>query len=503
MTTPKPPGRAAGPAAPVQPGAPGGTSFTADGASARATGRRAARVGPFDATMIVMGGIVGAGIFINPYVVARQVHTPGLILGAWAVGGAIALLGAFVYAELAARMPEAGGQYAYLRDAYHPAVAFLYGWVLLLVIQTGGMAAVAVTFAAYFIELTGLPLAPAWVAALALVALALVNCLGVRAGSAVQSALMVLKIVAVLALVGGGGWFLLGGRVAAAAAPAVPGISATDAPGPLLAFGAALVPVLFAYGGWQTACFVAEEVREPRRNLPLALVGGVAGVVALYLAVNYVCVRVLGPDGLAATVTPASAVMERALGRSGSRWIAVGIAVSTLGFLSQSILTAPRVYYAMARDGLFFRAVARLDPRHGVPAAAILLQAAMAVVIALTGRYDQILGYVVAMDFLFFGLTGSCLFVFRRRAREASPGPAAGGIGAPGPSRLARVPGHPVTTALFVAACWLVVASALLRYPADSAIGFAILATGVPAYFAWKRWGPGGGGERRRGPAGC
>jgi APA family basic amino acid/polyamine antiporter len=439
--------------------------------------------------VIVMGGIVGAGIFINPYVVARQVHTPGLILGAWAVGGAIALLGAFVYAELAARMPEAGGQYAYLRDAYHPAVAFLYGWVLLLVIQTGGMAAVAVTFAAYFIELTGLPLAPAWVAALALVALALVNCLGVRAGSAVQSALMVLKILAILVLVGGGGWFLLGGR----AAPAVAALPAAGEPGPLLAFGAALVPVLFAYGGWQTACFVAEEVREPRRNLPLALVGGVAGVVALYLAVNYVCVRVLGPDGLAATTTPASAVMERALGRSGSRWIAVGIAVSTLGFLSQSILTAPRVYYAMARDGLFFRAVARLDPRHGVPVVAILLQAAMAVVIALSGRYDQILGYVVAMDFLFFGLTGTCLFVFRRRAAAAgSTAPAAVGIGAigeAGPSRLARVPGHPVTTALFVAACWLVVASALLRYPADSAIGFAILATGVPAYLAWRRWG--------------
>jgi APA family basic amino acid/polyamine antiporter len=363
--------------------------------------------------------------------------------------------------------------------------------VLLLVIQTGGMAAVAVTFAAYFIELTGLPLAPAWVAALALVALALVNCLGVRAGSAVQSALMVLKILAILVLVGGGAWFLLGGR-AAAAAPAVAALPAAGEPGPLLAFGAALVPVLFAYGGWQTACFVAEEVREPRRNLPLALVGGVAGVVALYLAVNYVCVRVLGPDGLAATTTPASAVMERALGRSGSRWIAVGIAVSTLGFLSQSILTAPRVYYAMARDGLFFRAVARLDPRHGVPVVAILLQAAMAVVIALSGRYDQILGYVVAMDFLFFGLTGTCLFVFRRRAAAGPAAPAAaeiGAIGAAGPSRLARVPGHPVTTALFVAACWLVVAIALLRYPADSAIGFAILATGVPAYLAWRRWG--------------
>ena len=168
------------------------------------------KVGLFDATMLVMGGIVGAGIFINPYVVARELPRPGWILGAWALGGAIALLGAFVYAELAARMPEAGGQYAYLREAYHPGIAFLYGWVLLLVIQTGGMAAVAVTFAVYFMELTGLQLSAAALAAVALAALAVVNCLGVRAGSTVQSALMVLKIVAILGLVAGGAWFAAG-----------------------------------------------------------------------------------------------------------------------------------------------------------------------------------------------------------------------------------------------------------------------------------------------------
>src|ERR671917_2382728 len=161
----------------------------------------ARRLGPFDATMIVMGGIVGSGIFINPYVVARQVHTPFLILGAWLAGGAVALAGAFVYAELAARRPEVGGQYAYLREAFHPGVAFLYGWALLLVVQTGGMAAVAVTFAKYFLVITRLALPEALVAALALALLTIVNCLGVRAGSGVQSALMVLKILAVAALV--------------------------------------------------------------------------------------------------------------------------------------------------------------------------------------------------------------------------------------------------------------------------------------------------------------
>jgi APA family basic amino acid/polyamine antiporter len=457
----------------------------------------APKVGLFDATMLVMGGIVGAGIFINPYVVARLVGTPGAILGAWALGGAIALLGAFVYAELAARMPEAGGQYAYLREAFHPALAFLYGWVLLLVIQTGGMAAVAVTFAAYFLELTGLALSASAVAALALAALALVNCLGVRAGSSLQSALMVLKIAAILALVAGGCWFLLvtgGGSPEAGASlpgPSGPGPPPSSAPsswGLLAALATAMVPVLFAYGGWQTASFVAEEVREPRRNLPRALVLGVSGVVVLYLAVNWVSVEVLGPDGLAATTTPASAVMERVFGRAGARWIAVGIAVSTLGFLSQSILTAPRVYFAMARDGLFFRSVGRLTRRTRVPAVAILLQGAMAIVIALSGRYDQILSYVVAMDFLFFGLTGGCLFVFRRRERSGGSRRAEGSPGVPAAPG-ARVPGHPLTTALFVVASFLVVANTLVRYPVNSGIGLAILAAGVPVYLGWSRLG--------------
>lgn len=443
-------------------------------------------VGPFDATMLVMGGIVGAGIFINPYVVAQLVRSPAGILSAWAIGGVIALLGAFVYAELAARLPEAGGQYAYLREAYHPLAAFLYGWVLLLVIQTGGMAAVAVTFAAYFLEIAGLPFTPAsaaWVAAGTLLALALVNCLGMRTGSRVQSALMVLKIVAIAALVAVGAAYALGGRGGAEPATAGAASAAPFAPaglGPVAALAAAMVPVLFAYGGWQTASFVAEEMHEPRKNLPRALIFGVLGVVTLYLAVNAVCVAVLGPEGLAATTTPASAVMERALGASGARFLAVGIALSTLGFLSQSILTAPRVYFAMGRDGLFFRSVGRLDPRTGVPVAAILLQAATAVVIALSGRYDQILSYVVAMDFLFFGLTATCLFVFRRRERTGAGGPAGAVAGA-------RMPGHPWSTLLFVAACWTVVATTSIRYPVNSAIGFVILAAGVPAYLGWSR----------------
>jgi basic amino acid/polyamine antiporter, APA family len=449
--------------------------------SAGASPGLVAKLGLFDATMIVMGGIIGSGIFINPYVVARQVHTPFLILGAWAIGGLIALAAGFIYAELAARMPRVGGQYAYIREAYHPALAFLYGWVLLLVIQTGGMAAVAVTFAKYFLELTGLHFSEALLASLALGIFTLINCFGVRAGSTVQSTLMVLKILAIAMLVGCGAWFLWRGGSAIPRAPAQ-GFAMLDRPisfGLITAMGAALVPVLFAYGGWQTANFVAEEVREPRKNLPRALVIGVIGVVLLYLSVNIVCVYVLGPAGLANTTTPASAVMRAAFGPKGAALIAVGITISTLGFLSQSILTAPRVYFAMAEDGLFFRAVGWLDPKHHVPVVAISLQGMAAIIIALSGRYDQILSYVVSMDFLFFGLSATCLFVFRGRERRA---------GTSGNRRdFIHVPGHPLTTILFVAAAWLVVLNTIFTYPKNTAVGFGILFAGIPVYFFWSR----------------
>jgi APA family basic amino acid/polyamine antiporter len=443
---------------------------------ADATPQLARRLGLFDATMLVMGGIVGSGIFINPYVVARRVHTPFLILGVWVAGGIIAMAGAFIYAELAARRPQVGGQYAYIREAFHPAVAFVYGWGLLLVTQTGGMAAVAVTFAKYFVALTRVQIADWTVAALALAVLTAVNCMGVKAGSTVQSALMVLKILAIAALVFCGLFFA--GESGRAGSPEVAS--------PLLdqpltfdlfsAVGAAMVPVLFAYGGWQTSSFAAGEMRNPRRDLPRGLFIGVAGVVVLYVAVNYVCVRVLGAAGLAETTTPASAVMQAALGNAGSRLIAAGIAISTLGFLSQGMLTAPRVYYAMAEDKLFFRSVAWLHPRARVPVVAIALQGAWAILIALSGRYEQILNYVVSVDFMFFGLTAAALLVLRRRDTLDNPGARAD----------YNVPGHPWTTLLFVATCALVVLNTIAKYPENSIIGVAILLAGVPAYFFWR-----------------
>ena len=429
------------------------------------------RLGVFDATMIVMGGIVGAGIFINPHVVALSVHSAGLILLAWLIGGGLALLGAFIYAELAARRPEVGGQYAYIREAFHPLVAFLYGWTLLLVIQSGGMAAVAMTFAGYFIELTHWRVPPAAIAAATLAALTGINCLGVRWGSNVQSALMVTKVAAILALVAVG---LLAGVAAGdpTGPPAPASASTASAWGTITALGAALVPVFFAYGGWQTSSFVAAELRRPERDLPRGLLLGVTGVVVLYLAVNFVCVRVLGPADLAATTTPASEVMRRAAGPGGAALIALGIAISTLGFLSQGILTAPRVYFAMARDGIFIRRVGWLHPRTQVPVVAIVLQGAAATIIALWGRYEQILSYVISVDVLFFGITAAALFVFRRR--DSTPA-------------AYRVPGHPWTTGLFVLVCFVFVVNTVAHYPVNTAIGFGILLTGVPVFFLWRR----------------
>jgi APA family basic amino acid/polyamine antiporter len=437
------------------------------------------RLGLFDATMIVMGGIVGSGIFVTPATVARSfatIATPlatptGLIIGAWLLGGVVALAGAFVYAELAARRPDVGGQYAYLRDAYHPAVAFLYGWALLVVIQTGGMAASAVTFARYALALW--PRAPVderVVATLALALLTAINCRGVGAGAKLQSGLMVLKIAAVLMLVVAG--LLLVPHLPAPASSSSPPTSMLQL---IAAMGSALVPVLFSYGGWQTAGFVAGELREPSRNLPRALILGVTGVVTLYVLVALACVHVLGPVGLANSRAPASDVMRLAFGARGATLLAAAVSLSTLGFLSQSILTAPRVYFAMADDGLFFAAVGKLHPRTHAPVAAIVLQGILAVVIALSGGFDAILSYVVSIDFIFFGLTG--LALFRLRQRDAIT-----------PAFVSpRQPLISLASAIFIAVSWAVVLATFISQPRHSLIGLTLVLAGAPVYLLWRR----------------
>jgi basic amino acid/polyamine antiporter, APA family len=437
------------------------------------------RLGTRDAALIVMGGIVGSGIFMNPSVVAAFVPSAPLIMAVWTAGGAIALLGGGVFAELAARRPNDGGLYAYMREAFHPSLAFMYGWTLLLVSQSGGMAAAAVTFSNYFEPLTGLHVSTKGLGVIAIAAFTLVNALGVRAGASAQNGFMLVKIAAI-------GGFVLVGLFAPHAAGSSP-VHPFHGGATIAAMGLAMVPVLFAYSGWQTATFMSAELKNPARTLARGMIVGVLGVVVLYLAVNAVCLRVLGAGGLAATTTPASAVAQLAFGPIGARVMAAVVAVSTLGFLSNQILTSPRVYFQMAADKTFFKQLAWIDPRTHVPVLAILLQGCVAAIITFSGRYDQILNYVTSVDYVFFGLAAIALIVFRNRdARDPR---------APQPGY--RMPGHPWTTGIFLVAAWSIVGDVLVKAPVSTSIGLGILLSGLPAYAlftAWRRRGAVAGG---------
>jgi len=462
------------------------------------------RLGLFDMTMLVMGSVIGVGIFKTPHDVAVVARGPLLILGAWILGGCVALAGSLVYAELTRRRPNVGGQYAYLREAYHPAVAFIYGWSLLWIIQSGGMASVAVVFSDYFIELmrflgdwlwqNGSPGASLGMASasgqdtvtnavvkiVAIGTLTLINCAGVRAGGTTQNIFMALKILAIVTLVFCGFLFAKSYWSLGDTFPAASDEGARNAAhhwAIFTALGAALVPVFFSYGGWHTTTFVGEEVRDPRRTLSRALILGVSGVMALYLAVNYACLRVLGADKLAVADNPAWNVMELALGKPGAVIISVGIAISALGFLSQATLTSPRVYYAMAKDGLFFRSVAWIHPRTRVPVLAILLQGLFATVIAVSGTFRQIVYYIMPVEMIFWSLTALSLFIIRRRD-SAEPNSAS-----------MSMPGHPVTTLLFVAVNLAVLAVQFYEAPINTAIAIGLALAGVPVYFYWRIWG--------------
>lgn len=418
-----------------------------------------------------MGGIIGSGIFMNPSVVARFVGSGALVMGVWIAGGVIALLGAGIFAELAARRPHDGGLYAYLRDAFHPALAFIFGWCLLLVSQSGGMAAAAVTFANYFGQLLGSPLPLRADAAIVIAIFTAINALGVRTGTTTQNVFMIVKIVAIAGFATIG--FVAVGHGTTPALP-VPQAGSTVA-----LIGLAMVPVLFAYSGWQTASFMTAELRDPHVTLPRGLLAGVALVVALYLAVNAACLHALGIHALALTNTPASDIAEVAFGSIGRKAMAIVIAISTLGFLSNQILTSPRVYFQMAADGTFFKPLARVNPKTHAPVIAIAAQGAVGIVLALFFNYGQILNYVTANDYIFFGLAAIALIVFRRRD-AADPN---------APRPFFRMPGHPVTTILFLAAAWYIVGDTILNSPRDTLIGCGILLSGLPVYwlFTWSQ----------------
>ncbi len=424
-------------------------------------------LGPFDAAVVVAGGVIGVGIFANPSNVARVLEHPVLILLAWIIGGLVALIGGFIWAELASRLPHVGGQYVYLARAYHPVIGFLYGIALLFIINGGALAAVAILFASY-VDRSFVPLGGAngirLVAAAALVGLTAINTIGIRAGTLTNNLLMAAKIGGMVALVA-----LAFGR-GATPASTFDLASVTINGSSLQLLLTALVPILFAYGGWQNCASIAGEIKDPARNLARANVVGVTIVVALYLSLNLAYLWVLTPAQIAASPALAADVARTVAGTIGARFVATLIVISSLGFLAVIILTGARLSYAMAVDGLFLKPAGRLHPRYRTPVFALWCQAAISIALLATNTYDQLLSYVVFADWLFFGLTAASLFILRRRHVDTDA--------------VARTPGHPITTALFVAVAIGIVINSFIAYTAQSLVGSAILILATIAYFA-------------------
>jgi basic amino acid/polyamine antiporter, APA family len=437
------------------------------------------RLGVFDAAMVTVGGIIGAGIFLNPAVVAQRVHTAPLILVTWIVGGGIAAMGALCFAELGSRRPEAGGGYVYLRDAFGPLPAFLYGWTFFMIVNTGGMAAVAVTFARYATDLAHL--SPAWVRPVAVAAILIltwINYIGIRAGATTQNIFTILKLAALAAVILTGVGVIVYGHHQAITTPPASPVASHDL---VRVIGVALIPVMFTYGGWAHANNVAGEMRDAARTLPRAMILGIAIVIGVYVLANAAYVVVLGPAALAASEAPASDTMRAVFGPIGGTIIGLGIAASTFGFVNLTILSAPRIVQSMAADGLFFRRAAVLHPKYATPSVALLWQAAWGVLLTLSGTYSQLLDYVVFADWIFFAVIASTLFVYRRRDRLA---PVTNSAGAKAAGEY-RVPGYPVVPILFLAVAAYVVVSSILSNPWNALIGAVLILIGIPIFYLY------------------
>jgi APA family basic amino acid/polyamine antiporter len=425
-------------------------------------------LGLWETSAIVVGIMIGTAIFIVPAEITRSVGSPRAALAVWAVGGMLSLFGALSFAEMAAMMPQAGGQYVYLREAYGSLISFLCGWTFFLAAQTGGISVLAVGFAEYLGEFV--PLSPwqAKAAAAASIALfTIINYRGVKEGGIVQSILTGLKVGAIVALAALG-YVLVRGRPG--------GVSSLPAPagsGFVASFGVAMVGALWAYEGWNACTFASGEVKRPERNLPLALILGTGGVLALYLALNLVYYHVLTLPEIAASTRVGADAAVRVLGRTGSYFVTLVIIISTLGSLNGSILAAPRVYYAMAKDGLFFRWCASVHPRFHTPHLALVLQGLFAILIVALGTYEQLFTYVIFAGWVFYALTGFAVVILRRK-RPDLPRPY-------------RVFGYPLVPIVFVlTSAWFIV-NTLFEKPVESGIGCLIVVSGVPVYWVWKR----------------
>ncbi len=424
-----------------------------------------------DLTMIAVGSTIGSGIFLTPAIVAQAVPSPMWILGLWILGGITALSGALTFAELGGMMPRAGGVYVFLTEAYGGLAGFLYGWAYFLVVNTGGIAALAIAFATYLNVLIPLGSNGVMIAAVAGIALVtLVNVLGVKAGGIFSDIFTALKLLGILFILAVGfGWG---------------SFSTTDFAQPLItssggiagALTIAMVGILWSYGGWQHATFTAAEALRPERDVPRALIIGAGIVVVAYLLINVAYFLLLSPAKIASSPHVASDAVSSVLGPAGSTLIALVIFLSTFGTAGIYTLTAPRIYFAMANDGVFFRQVTRVHPRYQTPYVAILLQSGWAIALVfLWGTFERLISYVVFTDWIFFAMTAASVFVFRRKLPTAE--------------RPYRTTGYPVTPAIFLSIALLFVLNTLLERPAESGAGLLFLALGVPVYYFGKKGG--------------
>ena len=442
----------------------------ADAGSPRSLNRE---LGLLSATMIVVGGIVGGGIFFTPAQVARTLPTGGWVLAVWMLGGFIALAGALTFAELGAMLPDAGGPFVYIRRAFGERAAFVYGWMILTTIASGAAAAVALAFANYvgrFFDLAPVG-GNTGIAVAVLLILTATNYRGVRLGAAVQNTLVMSKLIALGALVLG--VMALWNRIPA------PPLIAMGEPLPPLALGlaAAFVPVLFSIGGWENLNMVAGEVRDPARLIPRALVLGIAIIMLCYLGVNVAYLHVLGRDGMAASTSVAADTAIRMVGSLGGTLITIAAMVSILGLVNVVLLATPRIFYAMSREGLFYPAAGRIHPRFGTPHISIAMLGlwSIALLLLARSRLDWLLNGEVFANWIFFGLSAASVFVFRRTM--------------PQQPRPYRAWGYPLVPLFFVLASIAAVASAVVSAPIPSAFGAFSALVGVILYALFsRRW---------------
>jgi basic amino acid/polyamine antiporter, APA family len=421
-----------------------------------------------DLILLIMGTVIGSGIFLVPGPVLRNVNqnVPLAIL-VWVVGGVLSLLGALTYGELGAMKPHAGGLYIYIRDCFGRSTAFLYGWALFFMIASGSVATLAVAFSTYLRRLIPLTSLEAKVISVAMIAvIAVINVVGTRKSANVQNVSTAVKIAAILAM---SAVLLFLGRGASSVVPT----TATPSSSALSGFGLAMISVLWAYEGWQYCTFNAGETVDPQRNFPRAFLGGSLALIAIYVIANFGYIAALGSAGTAASSSVAADAMRVVLGPAFSKLITLAILVSIFSAANGISLSAPRVYFAMANDGVFFRKLAEVHPRFKTPAVAVTAACAWAAVLAATGTFEQLLTYVVFTGWIFYGFGAAAIFVYRRREPNAP--------------RAYRVPGYPVTPLVFVLSAAALVANTIVAEPRRAFVGLGLLVSGVPVYMIWNR----------------